>query len=134
MDRITAERRSANMGRIKGKGTGPERRVRSAVHSLGYRFRVNRRDLPGSPDLVFPSRKLAIFVHGCFWHRHISCKYCYHPKSNIEFWARKFNNNVARDKRVEGELTEMGWRVETIWECETKDLNELCDSLQVRLK
>jgi DNA mismatch endonuclease (patch repair protein) len=98
------------MARIKGKTTKPELRVRQMAHRLGYRFRLHQRNLPGSPDLVFPRLKLAIFVNGCFWHRHENCKYAYDPKTNVEFWTRKFTNNVLRDKKALGELEEMGWR------------------------
>lgn len=113
------------MGRISGKGTKPEMAVRKLAHSLGYRFRLHRKDLPGTPDLVFPGRRIAIFVHGCFWHRHAGCRFAYRPKSNIEFWQTKFKNNVARDRRAEKELKRLSWRVAIIWECETSDFNSL---------
>lgn len=113
------------MARISCKGTKPELTVRKLAHSLGYRFRLHRRDLPGSPDLVFPGRKLVLFVHGCFWHRHEGCRFAYTPKSNVEFWQTKFKNNVARDERAERELERLGWRVATLWECETTDFNGL---------
>ncbi len=129
-DIVTPTRRSDMMSRIRGKGTKPELLVRSAAHRLGYRFRLHVRKLPGSPDLVFPSRKIALFVHGCFWHRHGECRYCYVPKSNIQFWREKFKDNVLRDKRVQARLEEMGWRVAVVWECETAD----SDSLRKRLK
>jgi DNA mismatch endonuclease (patch repair protein) len=118
------------MSRIRGKGTKPELLVRSAAHRLGYRYRLHVRSLPGSPDLVFPRRKLALFVHGCFWHRHEDCPYCYVPKSNIQFWREKFRINVQRDKRARTGLEEMGWRVAVVWECETTD----SDSLRRKLK
>ena len=86
------------MGRIFSKGTKPELTVRKLAHSMGFRFRLHRRNLPGKPDLVFPGRKLAVFVHGCFWHRHAGCRFSYSPKSNIEFWQTKFDSNVARDE------------------------------------
>jgi DNA mismatch endonuclease, patch repair protein len=129
-DIVSPARRSEMMGRIRGKGTRPELVVRSTAHRLGYRFRLHDRKLPGSPDLVFPGRKLALFVHGCFWHRHEGCRSCYVPKSNIQFWREKFKNNVARDKRVRTRLEGMGWRVAILWECETAD----SDSLRTRLK
>ncbi len=122
------------MGRIRGKDTKAEVLVRSAAHALGYRFRLHRRDLPGTPDLVFVGKKTALFVHGCFWHRHSNCKYCYHPKSNVEFWEGKFKNNVARDKRVKGELEQLGWRVAAIWECEAFDPDKLRGKLKAVLK
>lgn len=109
------------MGSIKGKDTAPELAVRKAAHALGLRFRLHRKDLPGSPDLVFPARNTAMFVHGCYWHRHEGCRYCYHPKSNVNFWQQKFKNNIARDKRVREVLEQRGWRVVTVWECETAE-------------
>jgi DNA mismatch endonuclease (patch repair protein) len=121
MDIVSRETRSHMMGRIRGKDTKPELVIRTAAHSLGYRFRLHRKDLPGSPDLVFPSRSTVIFVHGCYWHRHKGCRYCYVPKSNIQFWEQKFRNNVARDERVQAELEQLGWRVVIIWECEAVD-------------
>lgn len=130
VDIVSPARRSAIMGRIRGKGTKPELLVRSAAHQLGFRFRLHVKYLPGSPDLVFPRRKLALFVHGCFWHRHEDCPCCYVPKSNIQFWREKFNKNVLRDKRVRTGLEDMGWRVAVIWECETAD----SDRLPKRLK
>ena len=122
------------MGSIRGKDTEPEVLVRSAVHALGYRFRLHRRDLPGTPDLVFVGKKTALFVHGCFWHRHADCKYSYHPKSNVEFWERKFKSNVARDKRVEAELEQLGWRVGVIWECEASDPDKMRRKLKAVLE
>jgi DNA mismatch endonuclease, patch repair protein len=129
-DIVTPARRSEIMSRIRGKGTKPELLVRSSAHRLGFRFRLHGRKLPGSPDLVFSSRKTALFVHGCFWHRHEGCPCCYMPKSNIQFWREKFKKNVLRDRRVQTGLEEMGWRVAVIWECETAD----SDSLRKRLK
>src|SRR4051812_28244891 len=125
MDIVSPARRSEIMKRIRGKGTKPELDVRKAAHKLGYRFRLHRSDLPGTPDIVFPSRSVALFVHGCFWHRHKDCRYCYNPKSNIEFWRRKFQNNIARDVRARTELERMGWRVVIIWECEISDSHGL---------
>jgi DNA mismatch endonuclease (patch repair protein) len=129
-DIVTPARRSEMMGRIRGKGTKPELLVRSAAHRLGFRFRLHAKKLPGSPDLVFPRRKTVLFVHGCFWHRHQGCPYCYMPKSNIKFWCGKFEKNVVRDRRARRGLEGMGWRVAIIWECETAD----SDSLRKRLK
>ncbi|MGR9161915.1 very short patch repair endonuclease [Rhizobium leguminosarum] len=130
MDIVTREKRSRMMSGIRGKNTGPELAVRKAAHALGYRFRLHRKDLPGSPDLVFPRKNTVIFVHGCYWHRHEGCQYCYSPKSNIQFWATKFEKNIARDARVREELEQRGWRVVIIWECETADK----DDLRIRLK
>jgi DNA mismatch endonuclease, patch repair protein len=100
-DIVTPARRSEIMRRIRGKGTKPELIVRSAARWLGFRFRVHVRKLPDSPDLVFPGRKTALFVHGCFWHRHEGCPYCYVPKSNMQFWVENFKKNVVRDRRVQ---------------------------------
>jgi DNA mismatch endonuclease, patch repair protein len=129
-DILSPARRSQLMGRIRGKDTKPELIVRRAAHRLGYRFRLHVKNLPGSPDLVFRSRNVALFVHGCFWHRHAGCPYCYTPKSNIQFWREKFKKNVIRDKRVRTGLEGMGWHVAVIWECEAAD----SDSLRKRLK
>lgn len=119
--------RSRQMSLIKAKDTKPEMIVRRLAHSLGYRFRLHRKDLPGKPDLVFPGRKAVILVHGCFWHRHrdAACKLARLPKSRLGFWYPKLEQNAARDKRNEAELKHMGWRVLTIWECQVKDLDAL---------
>jgi DNA mismatch endonuclease, patch repair protein len=108
------------MSRVRGKDTTPEMRVRRAAHALGLRFRLHRKDLPGKPDLVFPKHRVALFVHGCFWHRHPACSKASMPKSRKEFWREKFDANVARDARAEAALEKMGWRVVKVWECETK--------------
>lgn len=108
------------MAAIKGGDTKPEMRVRSLLHALGYRFRLHRKDLPGKPDIVLPKYRTAIFVHGCFWHCH-DCRYgSVVPATRAEFWAAKRAGNVARDKNKRDELKSAGWRVETIWECETR--------------
>lgn len=111
------------MARIRGRNTKPEMFVRRAAHRLGYRFRLHRRDLPGSPDLVFPGRKKIVFVHGCFWHSHEGCRFAYKPKTNVEFWETKLRKNRERDIRVKGELECMAWGVLVIWECETVDID-----------
>jgi DNA mismatch endonuclease (patch repair protein) len=121
MDRYTPEQRSALMAKVSGKDTKPELVVRKLAHAMGFRYRLHRKDLPGRPDLIFPKQKLALFVHGCFWHRHEGCKKCSTPASRREFWAKKFAANVERDKRAQKELVALGWRVAIIWECETKD-------------
>lgn len=121
VDSISKEQRSLNMSKIKAGNTGPELIVRRIAHRLGFRFRLYRKDLPGTPDLVFPKHRLVIFVHGCFWHRHNGCKFAYTPKSNIEYWNQKFDNNTERDRRTEIALINLGWRVRVIWECQTKD-------------
>ena len=121
------------MAGIKGKSTKPELAVRRMTHKLGYRFRLHRKDLPGSPDMVFPRLKLAVFVNGCFWHRHDDCRYASTPKTNIEFWIRKFETNVLRDQRARVRLEAMGWRVAIIWECETANAVELHKALSAIL-
>jgi len=108
------------MSRIAAKHTSPELRVRRMAHSMGLRFRLHRKDLPGNPDIVFPGRRVAIFVHGCFWHQHGGCPKASLPKTRTEFWQTKFDANVARDERSIGALTEAGWKVAVVWECETK--------------
>ena len=108
------------MAGIRGRDTAPERAVRRIAHRMGLRFRLHRKDLPGRPDLVFPKHRLAVFVHGCFWHRHRGCRYAYTPKSRVAFWTAKFSANVARDQRQETALRALGWQVLVIWECETR--------------
>ena len=120
MDFITPEQRSWNMSRIRNRDTKPELIVRSLLHRKGYRFRLHRKDLPGKPDIVLPRFKKIIFVHGCFWHRHEECRYAYSPKSRVSFWQNKFSQNVKRDKEVKEALSQLGWQVHVIWECETK--------------
>ena len=125
MEVRTDPQRSAIMRAVKQKHTGPEMIVRRLLFSLGLRYRLHRRNLPGSPDVVFASRKVAVFVHGCFWHRHARCKRTTTPKANAEFWEEKFQRNVARDQNNEAKLKELGWRVLVVWECETRDLEKL---------
>lgn len=122
MDHLTPERRSENMAAIKGGDTTPEMAVRRLVHRLGYRFRLHRRDLPGKPDLVLAKHRAVVFVHGCFWHQHAAadCK-ARPPKSNQGYWLPKLKRNVDRDARNAEALAEAGWRVLTVWECETRD-------------
>ena len=122
------------MAGIKGRDTRPELFVRRVAHKLGLRFRLHRKDLPGRPDLVFPRHQLAVFVHGCFWHRHPGCRYAYTPKSRIDFWTRKFTENVARDKRNEETLWKLGWRVLVIWECMTRDEEAIGRYLQEHIE
>lgn len=119
MDRLTPDRRSENMRRIRSVNTGPETKVRRVAHALGYRFRLYRRDLPGSPDLVFSRFRAVVFVHGCFWHHHGRCRAGRIPLSNEDFWRRKLVRNVNRDRRNKAALRRLGWRVLTIWECQT---------------
>jgi len=122
MDRISRAERSAMMSRIRSKNTKPERAVRSCIHRLGFRFRLHDRSLPGAPDIVLPRFRAVIQVHGCFWHRHRGCRFAYNPKSRTEFWAEKFRSNVKRDRKDVASIRRLGWRVLTVWECQTKDL------------
>ena len=119
------EKRSAVMRRVKGKDTSPELKVRKALTALGVRYRLHRADLPGKPDVVLPGRRLAIFVHGCFWHGHDCPRGARVPKQNRDYWVAKVARNVARDARSREALEALGWRVETIWECELKDTEGL---------
>lgn len=129
-DRLSKSHRSWNMSQIRARDTKPEKIVRSLLHRMGYRFRLHRRDLPGSPDIVLPRHQLVIFVHGCFWHRHEGCKFAYTPKSRREFWEAKFKQNLERDQRVRSELDALGWRVEIVWECETRNIGRLASRFE----
>lgn len=129
----STDRRSAIMRSVRQKHTAPEMVVRGIVHAIGARYRLHRNDLPGRPDLVFPRRQLCIFVHGCFWHRHPGCHLASTPKSNVAFWQEKFARNVERDARKENELRAAGWRVEIVWECETRDPEKLKERLRALL-
>ncbi|WP_420463387.1 very short patch repair endonuclease [Candidatus Palauibacter sp.] len=121
--------RSANMASIRAKNTRPEITVRRLLHSLGYRYRLHRRDLPGTPDICFPGRKKVIFVHGCFWHRHEGCRRTTTPKTRTSFWENKFTANMVRDRRNMSGLAEIGWEAIVVWECETADLEALASRL-----
>lgn len=129
-DVVSKEQRSLNMSRIGARDTGPELVVRRTAHRMGLRFRLYRKDLPGTPDLVFPKHRLAVFVHGCYWHRHDGCRFTYFPKSRVEFWTNKFKQNVERDSRNQSLLREMDWRILVIWECETRDVKIVEDRLR----
>lgn len=120
-DIVNKRRRSELMAGIRGQDTAPELAVRRVAHRMGLRFRLHRKNLPGRPDLVFPKHRLVVFVHGCFWHQHKGCHYAYMPKSRTEFWSEKFAQNLARDKRQERALRDLGWQVLVVWECETRD-------------
>ena len=128
-DKLTKTRRSWNMSKIRSKDMKPERAVRSLVHTMGYRFRLHRKDLPGKPDLVFPSRRKVIFVHGCFWHQHgdPDCRDGRPPKSNDSYWSKKLARNIERDKDAIKALQEAGWGTMVVWECETRDVATLRD-------
>lgn len=122
------------MARVRSEDTGPEKTLRSLLHAMGYRFRLHRQDLPGSPDVVLPGRRAAIFVHGCFWHGHDCKRGDRPPKTNAEYWSRKRAGNVTRDKKRRAELEALGWRVLVVWECEIKDAEALKDKLRAFLE
>ena len=134
VDIISEERRSWNMSRIRSKNTKPEMVVRSMLHRMGFRFRLHDRKLPGNPDIVLPRYKTVIFVHGCFWHRHPGCSYTYTPKSRVEFWEVKFQKNINNDQGNIRVLRESGWQVKVIWECETRDIYTLAETIVAFLK
>jgi DNA mismatch endonuclease, patch repair protein len=118
VDRISREHRSWNMSRIRGRDTRPEQALRSYLHREGRRYRIHVSSLPGTPDIVFPNSRLAVFVHGCFWHRHRGCPFAYTPATNRAFWKAKFASNVLRDRRTFRALRKAGWTSIVIWECE----------------
>ncbi len=124
-----SQERSAIMARVKQKNTKPELIVRRILYSKGFRYRLHRSDLPGTPDIVFIGRKKAIFVHGCFWHRHEGCSRCTTPKTRVTFWLEKFRANIERDRRKLAELSTRGWSSLVIWECETTNPEHLEDRL-----
>ena len=131
MDKITPDRRSFLMSQVRAKDTKPEMVVRSFLHRNGFRFRLHVKSLPGTPDIVLPKYKTIIDVRGCFWHRHSGCKKTTTPSTNVEFWQKKFTENIARDQRVEAELRRLGWHVIIVWDCEipTK-MNDIIKQLQ----
>lgn len=118
-DKLDARARSTLMAKIRSRDTSPELRVRKAAHAAGLRFRLHRRDLPGTPDLILPRHRLAIFVHGCFWHRHPGCRRASLPATRTEFWEAKFARNVERDRTAMAALSDLGWLTLVIWECDT---------------
>jgi DNA mismatch endonuclease, patch repair protein len=129
-DRVTSSMRSLNMAAVGSKNTKPELIVRRIAYRLGYRYRLHEKDLPGKPDLVFRKRRKVIFVHGCFWHRHPDCSKASTPMTRTDFWRRKFDLNVERDRRTQTALEGQGWRILTVWECELKDPGALAKRLQ----
>ena len=120
-----SKERSKNMAAIKSKNTNPEIKVRKLLHSMGYRFRLHKKELPGSPDIVLKKYKTVVFVHGCFWHRHKECKYATNPKTREEFWNKKFLSNIERDIKVRERIKAAGWKSIVVWECELKDIQKL---------
>ena len=121
VDTVDSATRSRMMAGIGAADTAPEMAVRRYLHACGLRFRLHDRSLPGRPDIVFPGARIALFVHGCFWHRHPGCRFATTPSSNASFWAAKFAANVARDTAKSDRLRELGWTPLVIWECETRD-------------
>lgn len=134
MDRLTTERRSWLMSRVKGKNTKPELVVRRLVFGMGYRYRLHAKNLPGRPDLIFPGRKKAIFVNGCFWHGHADCRYGRLPKSRVEYWQAKIEQNQTRDLKNTALLEADGWQVLTVWQCELKNIEILANRLNEFIK
>ena len=133
VDHLTKAKRSWNMSRIRSGNTEPEKTVRSHLHRMGYRFSLQRKDLPGKPDIVLPKYKTVIFVHGCFWHQHKKCKDSGIPKSNVAFWKAKLEANVRRDRKNKKRITMLGWKVIIVWECELKKPKVLKNRLQKKL-
>lgn len=124
-DTLSPQERSERMSKVRGKDSIPEMKLRRLVHRLGFRYRLHVGKLPGKPDLVFPARHSVIFMHGCFWHRHIGCKLARLPKSRLDFWTEKLEANRQRDLIHQQQLQEEGWRVLVIWECELDDLEHV---------
>ena len=120
-DKLTPEQRSAVMRKVPGKDSSSEMKLRRLLTTMGFRYRLHRKDLPGSPDVALPGRKAAVFVHGCFWHGHDCKRGARPPKANADYWTAKIARNRARDERTEATLREMGWRPMVVWECELKD-------------
>ena len=132
VDVVPPADRSRMMAGIKGKNSQPELLVRRLLFASGYRFRLHRRDLPGTPDIAMPGRKIAVFVHGCFWHLHQGCRYAKMPATRADFWKAKLEDNVERDSRAVAKLQALGWRVLCVWECSTRDA-EVAAGLQVAM-
>jgi len=127
IDTLTSTERSKRMGLVRSKDTKPELMVRRLTHRLGYRYRLHEKKLPGCPDLVFKGRKKVIFVHGCFWHRHKSCKLARWPKTRLEFWVPKLENNKKRDAKNQKLLQKMGWSMLIVWECEINQCQDILE-------
>ncbi len=125
MDCYSQDKRSAVMRRVRSSNTTPELRIRCLLHSHGYRYRLHAKDLPGSPDLVFPARRKIIFIHGCFWHGHACRRGDRTPKTNRTYWLAKIEQNQRRDQRVQRHLRRLGWSVAVVWECQTRDIDRL---------
>ncbi len=129
-DHLTPSARSRNMARVRGRDTKPEVAVRRLLHGMGYRFRLHRKDLPGKPDIVLPRHRRVILVHGCFWHGHLGCRRAARPSTNADFWNAKIDRNVERDAITAAALEAAGWKVLTLWQCETRDNGALAERLK----
>lgn len=130
VDHVSPERRAEIMRAVRGKDTAPELLVRKAAHKLGLRFRLHAQFLPGKPDLVFRKWRTVVFVNGCFWHRHSGCKKASTPKTNVAFWQKKFSDNERRDEANYRQLTELGWRVVVLWQCQVRTIEEAVAALE----
>ena len=133
-DFMTPQQRSCAMSKVRGQGTGIEKCVRSLLHRMGFRFRLHAADIPGKPDIVLPRHKTVIFVHGCFWHQHPGCSKSKRPVTRAEFWAKKLDDNMRRDESNIGLLESLGWRVIVVWECETRNPDQLASRLNEELR
>lgn len=129
-DFMTTDQRSRMMSGVRNAGTEAERAVRSVLHRMGYRFRLQAKNLPGKPDIVLPKYQIAIFMHGCFWHQHQGCNKAKRPVTHVEFWNKKLDDNIVRDQRSYQLLIEQGWRVLVVWECETRNREQLAVKLK----
>ena len=129
-DTLSPNERSKRMSLIRGKDSSPELKLRRLVHGMGFRYRLHVKDLPGKPDLVFPSRRAVIFMHGCFWHRHPGCKLARMPKSKSDFWRSKLEGNRERDLRNQEMLKKLGWHVLVIWECEMENIEKVSNKVR----
>ena len=130
VDHLTPAKRSWNMARIRSAGTQPEQAVESILANLGYAFRTNVKDIPGTPDLVIQKTQTIIFVHGCFWHRHLNCRFASAPKTRVKYWTEKFARTMARDRRVARALRRSGWSVLVVWECQLRSPYKVAQRLQ----
>jgi DNA mismatch endonuclease (patch repair protein) len=134
-DIYSKKRRSEIMSLVSSKNTKPEIQIRSALHRLGYRFRIHRKDLLGYPDIVLPKYEAVIFVHGCFWHQHEGCKKATIPENNHEFWLKKLQGNIERDRKNISQLVTLGWKVIIVWECDIKkDMENVIKKIEFQLK
>lgn len=130
VDTLSPRQRSERMSLVRGRDTQPELKVRKALHARGYRYRLHSKRLPGRPDIVFVSKRKVVFVHGCFWHRHEKCRLARMPKSREEFWRTKLEANRRRDSIKNMQLSELGWDVMVVWECELRDMDEVIAKLE----